>query len=111
MLYEVITLYLHRRNRPDRRAGHRCHLGLVAVITSYSIHYTKLYEILKSERADTIFQGETKMQRVVRFMGNTALVLIATVLMASNPSVITSYSIHYTKLYDFRKFLDSMGGF
>ena len=53
------------------------------VITSYSIHYTKLYE-----RLLTAFSAE-----FTRFHG-----------MHSHPAiafcVITSYSIHYTKLYE-----------
>ena len=41
MLYEVITHLLDREHRPDGRAHGRFDHG---VITSYSIHYTKLYD-------------------------------------------------------------------
>ena len=46
------------------------------VITSYSIHYTKLYEALRLARLGRL--------------GAEAV----------DEAVITSYSIHYTKLYD-----------
>ena len=45
MLYEVITVAAHGLGdavSEDQVVGH----GLATVITSYSIHYTKLYEIL-----------------------------------------------------------------
>ena len=48
------------------------------VITSYSIHYTKLYE------------SKPRKARTLSSRWNTSLTV----------SVITSYSIHYTKLYD-----------
>ena len=75
------------------------------VITSYSIHYTKLYEFSEAESA----AGQK------RFLGmNTAMLLIVLLVvcgvvvylirnLVSKPmaeTVITSYSIHYTKLYD-----------
>ena len=57
--------------------------GIVAqsVITSYSIHYTKLYEFQYS------FTSDYYKNRMRIFLGD-------------NEPVITSYSIHYTKLYD-----------
>ena len=57
------------------------------VITSYSIHYTKLYE------ADRRPEG-----LVVGFEHCELQAAIKTFL----DDVITSYSIHYTKLYDLR---------
>ena len=52
------------------------------VITSYSIHYTKLYEVRKRKiRKEDI---DKAVEQVLAF------------------NVITSYSIHYTKLYEVR---------
>ena len=51
---------------------------LLTVITSYSIHYTKLYDVLPFEQAAEILKKTEHMCVIV----------------------ITSYSIHYTKLYD-----------
>ena len=52
-------------------------IGMESVITSYSIHYTKLYEALDG---------------VAEATGD---------LIEVGWGVITSYSIHYTKLYEF----------
>ena len=55
MLYEVITdpEFLHCGYRLDSLT--RNPYGIKPVITSYSIHYTKLYEIMKAgERAETM---------------------------------------------------------
>ena len=64
MLYEVITVLVGRA--PDKTSG----FAKVLVITSYSIHYTKLYELIignggrehalawkaaQSPRAETVF--------------------------------------------------------
>ena len=57
---------------------------MVSVITSYSIHYTKLYE--------QVFVLEEVEQQVGR--------LAALIGLDAQDGVITSYSIHYTKLYD-----------
>ena len=57
------------------------------VITSYSIHYTKLYELASLRQSSPLFTlgtGAEVMKRVD----------------FRNVGVITSYSIHYTKLYD-----------
>ena len=86
------------------------------VITSYSIHYTKLY--------DGAFEVETRLEsswdtnfhdrpRVLAFPLNRsalgehrvlvpmrALESAGLVQAGFAPDVITSYSIHYTKLYD-----------
>ena len=53
------------------------------VITSYSIHYTKLYDFLRNFVPDFIGTVNTVEQE-----------------NAARSRVITSYSIHYTKLYD-----------
>ena len=60
------------------------------VITSYSIHYTKLYDPV----ADKIMVSTALVLIVEHY--NTILVTIPALTMI----VITSYSIHYTKLYD-----------
>ena len=66
--------------------------GIDVVITSYSIHYTKLYEMLNPELnlpigmylfTDGVYILKTS-EEYPDLIGN----------------VITSYSIHYTKLYD-----------
>ena len=78
------------------------------VITSYSIHYTKLYEELRERTPEdraalVVFSGD--LDRVL------AAFVIATGAAAAGletsrfctfwgRSVITSYSIHYTKLYE-----------
>ena len=61
------------------------------VITSYSIHYTKLYDVY---RQVTLLQEEGRLVLGVDLWprrGSRAL---------CSGCVITSYSIHYTKLYD-----------
>ena len=75
------------------------------VITSYSIHYAKLYEITKIE---------TGLYFVIKFLNETGLLInykmkLAFIWIQGSwkwtqwkilQDVITSYSIHYTKLYD-----------
>ena len=56
------------------------------VITSYSIHYTKLYEV-----------GHLQAQLLDLFLDVLAALHLR---LLGGPDVITSYSIHYTKLYD-----------
>ena len=66
-------------------AGFKVREGMpVGVITSYSIHYTKLYEVEQPcFAAEHVHDGITaKLQKIV----------------------ITSYSIHYTKLYEGMRF-------
>ena len=75
MLYEVITHAPCESRRPVH------HQDLV--ITSYSIHYTKLYD----DRSTHLLE---------RLTGNATPVD----LPLDEVHVITSYSIHYTKLYD-----------
>ena len=62
------------------------------VITSYSIHYTKLYEARRSMRPLRKWRHKIKLPGFISAMcaGNYHL-------------VITSYSIHYTKLYEARR--------
>ena len=63
------------------------------VITSYSIHYTKLYDDAKAGL----------MVFLVSVLSFTRLAIVdSTRFSAVSPdTVITSYSIHYTKLYEF----------
>ena len=64
--------------------------GRELVITSYSIHYTKLYELPVGQLSDVVTTPfgfhlvEVEERRAQRDV----------------PFVITSYSIHYTKLYE-----------
>ena len=97
MLYEVITHTVHGWSFNDTQAPwvRRAYIALerlaarftdrlvvVSVITSYSIHYTKLYEMARR-------LGDDPRLRFAR-VGEDAVI----------QPVITSYSIHYTKLYD-----------
>ena len=63
----------------------------VAVITSYSIHYTKLYETdeVRKVNSDHLKHGNKNQWNRKTYGNNKAGKL-----------VITSYSIHYTKLYE-----------
>ena len=74
--------------------------NLSPVITSYSIHYTKLYDILVSVEAGLgVIAREAGVRAFVRELGalNQALAAMAAEVFLV---VITSYSIHYTKLYE-----------
>ena len=59
-------------------------MRITSVITSYSIHYTKLYDII------TV----VKLYRKITY--HSSVIIQNAVCF----HVITSYSIHYTKLYD-----------
>ena len=73
-------------------------LPAIPVITSYSIHYTKLYE------EKTLLVGELDSMTGVKgrevFLGKANLAVNRSVALYNRLLVITSYSIHYTKLYD-----------
>ena len=77
------------------------------VITSYSIHYTKLYE-LSTENEDVrslremIIYGLKGMAAYTHHALNISKedLAISAFIYEALASVITSYSIHYTKLYD-----------
>ena len=64
------------------------------VITSYSIHYTKLYDVGDDREALAGLTGAR------RFDGGVERQQVG--LAGDGADVITSYSIHYTKLYDAR---------
>ena len=79
----------------------------VCVITSYSIHYTKLYDFFLEILGFTfemVFTGNGWGKYVLgsEFITNVLFILGFTFLFARflGLGVITSYSIHYTKLYD-----------
>ena len=71
------------------------------VITSYSIHYTKLYDIYESclpyikTGNPIVLKGKRDTYRDV--------VTIQCIYVRGITNVITSYSIHYTKLYELLK--------
>ena len=101
MLYEVITNEVpFAVPAPPCEGGHcnrflgndkharRYRQGQLSVITSYSIHYTKLYDlILATTEIHKI--PATVLSRCQRYEFRRIPV-----------NVITSYSIHYTKLYE-----------
>ena len=83
------------------------------VITSYSIHYTKLYDhekVLRKVGADEVINLE--IEEGVRIASRLIApevadripvaedISLAEVFLPPDFGVITSYSIHYTKLYD-----------
>ena len=70
-------------------------LTSIGVITSYSIHYTKLYELHQEKYSD--------VQLEHMYADNCAMQLVRNPRQFDvivTDKVITSYSIHYTKLYD-----------
>ena len=78
-----------------------------SVITSYSIHYTKLYDLrakLKPEPALNINLINASAEEVkdLQLLPQS----FAKAYELAINSVITSYSIHYTKLYENRRMLD-----
>ena len=82
------------------------------VITSYSIHYTKLYDWFGFNGGSELKTSNIEEANAVAQVfvlgdvvqpGGYTLTATATVLNAlyyAGGPVITSYSIHYTKLYD-----------
>ena len=72
----------------------------VPVITSYSIHYTKLYDKRPFFCCILKYKG-CQSRRVAD--PNTAMTEISSGMGKKGFSVITSYSIHYTKLYEIQQ--------
>ena len=68
-----------------------------AVITSYSIHYTKLYEQSNSQRWLRDFR---RRRPLARRQQPDREFLTRRITWFGRSFVITSYSIHYTKLYE-----------
>ena len=81
----------------ERGFGHTLGNALRRVITSYSIHYTKLYDrkVLESAMGDLAkITGQKPVQCKARISVASFKVRDGVAI------VITSYSIHYTKLYE-----------
>ena len=76
------------------------------VITSYSIHYTKLYDTTTTAEQSEARHRQDISVFPLAFPLITGPGALATILLVvGDPGtpwllVITSYSIHYTKLYD-----------
>ena len=81
-----------RRNEPFWYYLAYFPLLLFPVITSYSIHYTKLYEASSTSSRAAVPRSPTSCSPIS----------ILPVCTSPDPRrcVITSYSIHYTKLYE-----------
>ena len=75
----------------------------MAVITSYSIHYTKLYELFHLRGVITAAEQPSKAFYILE-PWNPGFAFGNLLLVQSSDNrclaVITSYSIHYTKLYE-----------
>ena len=69
------------------------------VITSYSIHYTKLYEPRNSRFSPT-FSSCSTSTRARSSPSPKRITSSVSTISRHWCTVITSYSIHYTKLYD-----------
>ena len=88
------------------------HPGFFGVITSYSIHYTKLYDVhfnlphyltthLLLSQYKTILTILLMYVKIYQCMtGRPGQILCRVALFMDPNNVITSYSIHYTKLYE-----------
>ena len=81
--------------------------AIVDVITSYSIHYTKLYDQkldeYKTSNKSEVFDAEKYAGNVWENELPKALksaVELTDLMDQLEENVITSYSIHYTKLYE-----------
>ena len=68
----------------------------MCVITSYSIHYTKLYDFLFLFPAEP----DMKLSSVCIHPKELSEFPLPDLWLVENQLVITSYSIHYTKLYE-----------
>ena len=107
----------------SQSAGHHIANNGIFVITSYSIHYTKLYENPGGKNSHSSDGGEYSrfisgsgkamgIDFLIKYEGTQFTSWLAYSLSKSTrhfdeinegdeiPGVITSYSIHYTKLYE-----------
>ena len=77
------------------------YMFVTGVITSYSIHYTKLYDVDKLIVVNIPLVGKTA-DRVGNRCGISNKSIVRNLNIADDfvTGVITSYSIHYTKLYE-----------
>ena len=71
------------------------------VITSYSIHYTKLYDPFLG----FFINNNNTIEHIQLFFLLYTVNTIATYTYIYKSFVITSYSIHYTKLYEVVRFI------
>ena len=132
MLYEVITQLMQRHCRGAALSGRSGVASMTSkcsavapqigqqsggsVITSYSIHYTKLYELLDHaaeygygipafnvnnlEQMRAIMEAASKTDSPVIVQASAGARKYAGSNFLKHMIVITSYSIHYTKLYE-----------
>ena len=104
--YSKDPSYYHYRKRCETSKRH----NNPRVITSYSIHYTKLYENIKDIIIFNILVplGRVIITTVFSYSGIKALTVIYYCGIQGWEKdisfVITSYSIHYTKLYEEQSF-------
>ena len=100
--------------------------GATDVITSYSIHYTKLYEgvmpssssVSQSQSQDSVYSEMPWAKKEIAKLSKkwqprqyTSIKNRIRTAFESMISVITSYSIHYTKLYDLSLFEREYNGY
>ena len=88
-------------------SGSNANSNTPSVITSYSIHYTKLYELALMRDGATLINtargaivDHAALEAVKHEMSKIAAGLPEGMAMVASSDVITSYSIHYTKLYE-----------
>ena len=99
----------YHRHHPYQIRWDIFYAAVLSVITSYSIHYTKLYEAFPAEREEVPLKYRHLGQPVLvpGSMGTASWVLLGqpnamnlSFGSTAHGAVITSYSIHYTKLYE-----------
>ena len=112
MLYEVITALVVEHAEGDVLEGIGQQVVETTVITSYSIHYTKLYETLTGDRLAQPGNAWVRIGTSVRWLmqrfgldpePGQRVIMGGPMMGFTLPHadvVITSYSIHYTKLYE-----------
>ena len=94
-------LIIGRRGRARRGSGLMSaspYRSPGTVITSYSIHYTKLYDLPGEDAAEANPYVAVPIASGIGEARNAIIACSAALLIVIG--VITSYSIHYTKLYE-----------